>query len=335
MYQGGVGAMHDANQREEQREREDHGVGAQEQVVAGSGGGEHDTSRPSLPSFYAQDNPSSANEIWQRLHGDPLMIMKQQELQARRSIVSNPIKMDAIKKMAKEEEKTKRHKHGGSSSSSSRHHRRRHRDEDDKDGDDARYRRRRHHGDEDDARHHRRRHHDDEDRHRRRRHRSTSRHKRYDDPSPRRREERHHHTSSQRDPYPVHHSKQPEDPRYGITFASNAPEAVRQKDRSSIIEDTQKRLEEAARKKEQEQREQAAQRHTKRAHTTGRLTEEEKRRRLEEMSLSAKEVERHRSERVSTYQNKAHAEEKALYDANRSSTRDFLRREALDRLHKS
>lgn len=313
MYQGGVGAMHDANQREEQRVREDHAAGTHEQVAAG-GGGERDTSRPSLPSFYEQDNPSSANEIWQRLHGDPLMIMKQQELQARRSIVSNPVKMDAIKKRAKEE-KRKRHKSSKSSS-----HRRHHR-----------------HGDGDGEEE------DDEARRRRRRHRSSSRHKRHDSSS--RREERssrHDYRSPQRDASPVqhHHSAQREDPppngpRYGISFASNAPEAIRQKDRSSVIEDTQKRLEEAAKKKEREQREQAAQRHNRRVHTTGRLTEEERRRKLEEMSTSAKEFEQHRSERVSTYQNRAQAEEKALYDANRSSTRDFLRREALDRLHKT
>ncbi|KAI8111470.1 hypothetical protein M9435_003971 [Picochlorum sp. BPE23] len=308
MYQGGVGAMHDANQREEQKGHEDHAAGTQEQIAGA--GGERDASRPSLPSFYEQDNPSSANEIWQRLHGDPLMIMKQQELQARRSIVSNPVKMDAIKKRAKEE-KRKRYK-------SSRHHRHHRHGDEGEDGDD--------------------------ERRRRRRHRSSSRHRRHDSSS-RRDEERayrHEHRSSQRDASPVQHHlpTQREDPphhgpRYGISFASNAPEAVRQKDRSSVIHDTQKRLEEAARKKEQEQREQAAQRHKKRVHTTGRLTEEERRRKLEQMSMSAKEFEQHRSERVSTYQNRSQAEEKALYDANRSSTRDFLRREALDRLHKT
>lgn len=296
MYQGGVGAMHDANQREEQRGREEQVQPVQE----APGTRVEEERRPSLPSFYEQDNPSSANEIWQRLHGDPLMIMKQQELQARRSIVSNPVKMDAIKKRAKEERRRK-HK-----SSKSRH---RSRDRHDSDGGDGN----------DDGRHSRRRH----------RHHSSRRH-RHESPSrkSRRREER----PSHRDASPEHHHTK-QDPRYGISFASNAPDAVKQKDRSSVIENTQKRLEEAARRREREQQEQAAQRRSKRAHTTGRLTEEEKRRKLEEMAMSAKEFEQNRSERVSSYRNKAHAEEEELYDANRNSSRDFLRQEALARLH--
>lgn len=116
MYQGGVGAKLDANQRTDNDDtgRDRNGVEnarADESVLAGGGG-------RTLPSFYEKDDPSSANEIWQRLHGDPLMIMKQQELQARRSIVSNPIKMDAIKKRVDERHeeerrrrKEKRHRH--------------------------------------------------------------------------------------------------------------------------------------------------------------------------------------------------------------------------------
>lgn len=50
-----------------------------------------------LPSFYAEDTPASANEVWQRLHADPLFAIKQQEQAARRSIVANPVKMQAIK----------------------------------------------------------------------------------------------------------------------------------------------------------------------------------------------------------------------------------------------
>lgn len=31
-----------------------------------------------LPSFYAEDTPASAQEVWQRLHADPLFAIKQQ-----------------------------------------------------------------------------------------------------------------------------------------------------------------------------------------------------------------------------------------------------------------
>ncbi len=33
---------------------------------------------PRLPSFYSEDTPASANEMWQRLHSDPLFAIKQQ-----------------------------------------------------------------------------------------------------------------------------------------------------------------------------------------------------------------------------------------------------------------
>lgn len=50
-----------------------------------------------LPSFYAEDTPVAANEVWQRLHSDPLFAIKQQEQAARKAIVANPVKMQAIK----------------------------------------------------------------------------------------------------------------------------------------------------------------------------------------------------------------------------------------------
>lgn len=56
---------------------------------------------PSLPSFYAEDTPVAANEVWQRLHSDPLFAIKQQEAAARRSIVANPVKMQAIKQQVR------------------------------------------------------------------------------------------------------------------------------------------------------------------------------------------------------------------------------------------
>lgn len=33
---------------------------------------------PRLPAFYQEDTPASANEMWQRLHADPLFAIKQQ-----------------------------------------------------------------------------------------------------------------------------------------------------------------------------------------------------------------------------------------------------------------
>lgn len=56
-----------------------------------------DAAPVSLPAFYSNDTPASANEMWQRLHADPLFAIKHQEQSARRSILANPVQMQAIK----------------------------------------------------------------------------------------------------------------------------------------------------------------------------------------------------------------------------------------------
>ncbi len=50
-----------------------------------------------LPSFYAEDSVTAANETWARLHADPLFAMKQQELAARKRIIKNPVLMAAVR----------------------------------------------------------------------------------------------------------------------------------------------------------------------------------------------------------------------------------------------
>ncbi len=70
----------------QQQEQED--AGRAQQVAA-------------LPSFYTEDTPATANEMWQRLHSDPLFAIKQQELQARKAIVANPVKMHAIQQQVR------------------------------------------------------------------------------------------------------------------------------------------------------------------------------------------------------------------------------------------
>lgn len=105
MYQGGVGARQEADQRQEAvttlggagagnsktaREEQEEGLTGRAGAVA------------ALPSFYSEDTPASANEMWQRLHADPLFAIKQQEVTARRTILSNPVQMQAIKKQVKQ-----------------------------------------------------------------------------------------------------------------------------------------------------------------------------------------------------------------------------------------
>jgi len=105
MYQGGVGARQEADQRQNAADN-----------TLGGGAGTTKTAREeqeddlpgragavaALPSFYSEDTPASANEMWQRLHADPLFAIKKQEVTARRTILSNPVQMQAIQKQVKQ-----------------------------------------------------------------------------------------------------------------------------------------------------------------------------------------------------------------------------------------
>ncbi|KFM23213.1 Pre-mRNA-splicing factor CWC25 [Auxenochlorella protothecoides] len=95
MYQGGVMAKKEADSRVATQ-----GVGSSDDPGAqASSQGEpaQDAAPVSLPAFYSNDTPASANEMWQRLHADPLFAIKHQEQSARRSILANPVQMQAIK----------------------------------------------------------------------------------------------------------------------------------------------------------------------------------------------------------------------------------------------
>ena len=405
MYQGGVGARQEANQRHEAQEQQQQDR-AQEPGVG----------RETLPSFYQEDTPASANEMWQRLHTDPLFVMKQQELMARRSIVSNPVKMDAIKNRVKqiEEEKTRkrkdkhdrsrrrrsrsRHRHTGADDEGHRHHismdgdeRRKHRHHEDKRRGHSEDKRRGHSEDkrrghsEDKRRGHsedkRRGHSDDEDRrHDARRKREHDRHRNrynednsdrshrsghsirqeyFDDDRKRTRldcgEHRRSSPSPDLSPIPRHnysnrhqidhsHShhhnivhdgasfQDNNQSNYGITYGSHIPVAVKNKDRSDIAEATRRRLEEAAKKKEQEEREKAAQRHIRRDHKTGRLSKEERERRLRDMTQAAAQHDSMREKRIKQYQRKVEEEETGHMKRAHGSVDTFLRHQTQNAL---
>jgi hypothetical protein len=83
MYQGGLVARQEADQR----------IAAQEAATAATTAAATSDApppaaeslppggpapAPALPSFYSEDTPASANEMWQRLHADPLFAIKQQ-----------------------------------------------------------------------------------------------------------------------------------------------------------------------------------------------------------------------------------------------------------------
>lgn len=54
-----------------------------------------------------EEKPPSANEVWRKLHSDPLFLIRQQEQEARAKIRSNPVKMQMIQKEVEEKSKRK------------------------------------------------------------------------------------------------------------------------------------------------------------------------------------------------------------------------------------
>lgn len=81
MYQGGLGQRQEADERHAAQEASVVAAAAAAAAPAPAGegappGGAAPASR--LPAFYHEDTPASANEMWQRLHADPLFAIKQQ-----------------------------------------------------------------------------------------------------------------------------------------------------------------------------------------------------------------------------------------------------------------
>lgn len=143
MYQGGVAARQEADQRQ-QAQAEDVAVAldataaadaaatAAAAAAAAKPGPAGARAEVRLPAFYAEDTPASANELWQRLHADPLFAIRQQEVAARRSIASNPVQMQAIKAQVRELKQLagkgdKKHKKDKKKKKEKKEHRRRHR----------------------------------------------------------------------------------------------------------------------------------------------------------------------------------------------------------------
>lgn len=369
MYQGGVGARQEADQRHQlaaetaQKEKETletKAVEKKEEENAKQGGG------TALPAFYSEDTPASANEMWQRLHADPLFAIKQQEVSARRNILSNPMQMQAIKsqvnqlkgksgggreKEKEKERKKKRSSRRSRSRSRSRSPERRrdrdrsperkrdrNRDRDrsrerrrDRDRDKER-RRRRYSGSEDDSDAYRRR----KSSRRKEREKSRSR-----SPRPASAPKAHRRHRSPQQPQPQQPSKDHQHQyhrdgasaqganvtKYGITYGSIVPDAVRDQDRSEAAEATRRRLDEARKKVDEEEREEERQqqlnRKRKQQHRPGQLTEEERKKRLAEMTTAAQDHDASRQQRIQEYgqvEAKEEAEHRSrVHDGNKAA----------------
>jgi len=96
--------------------------------------------------------------------------------------------------------------------------------------------------------------------------------------------------------------------KYGISFGANVPEELQRRDRSDLAEATRRRLEDAARKKEAEEGEKAAQRYQRRDYRPGRMTEGERKKKLEEMAVAADDHDAQRRSRLKEHEDKVAAE---------------------------
>eukprot|EP01023_Acetabularia_acetabulum_P026199 TRINITY_DN2491_c0_g1_i4.p1 TRINITY_DN2491_c0_g1~~TRINITY_DN2491_c0_g1_i4.p1 ORF type:complete len:675 (+),score=86.27 TRINITY_DN2491_c0_g1_i4:166-2190(+) len=94
LYQGGVAARQEADERNQQQTlKDEQNQKAQQEIQVAAKVQEASL----LPSFYAQDTPTSALETWQRLNNDPLFLIKKKEQEALQNIKKNPVTMMRLK----------------------------------------------------------------------------------------------------------------------------------------------------------------------------------------------------------------------------------------------
>ncbi|GFH13145.1 uncharacterized protein HaLaN_08973 [Haematococcus lacustris] len=104
-----------------------------------------------------------------------------------------------------------------------------------------------------------------------------------------------------------------------------APEAVQKYDTSSRAADTRARLEEASRRKAEEERVKAAQKGVRKEYKAGKISEEDRARKLAEMASNAEQHDAARLSRLHRAKQDEDAAEQAQgVVANVSGVRDFL-----------
>ena len=284
MYQGGLAAKEDAAKR-----ADEHLLGKAATLSNTQQQQQQEVSKcetaSQLPSFASSASIAQGqNEAWARLNHDPLLMIKKRQQDQVKALRDNPVQMQKIieevqaKRREKKEKKEKKHKKDKS-------HHRRHDIGDDSEED----RRRRRERERDRSRSPnlaRERVSDHGGRER------ASDHERRDDDRP------HHHKDKDDRP---HHHKDKDGHGYGLAHSRSAPQEFQAKAALSSQQranETRTRIEVALKKKEEEDRALAAQRHQRRDYRPNQMSEEDKRRRLEEMMGYAAAHERQRDERV-------------------------------------
>lgn len=61
-------------------------------------------------ALFVDEKPQSANDVWRKLHTDPLLMIRQREQEALAQIKNNPVKMDIIKKSVEQQKVNKEDK---------------------------------------------------------------------------------------------------------------------------------------------------------------------------------------------------------------------------------
>lgn len=61
-------------------------------------------------ALFVEEKPQSANDVWRKLHTDPLLMIRQREQEALAQIKNNPVKMDMIKKSVEQQKVNKEDK---------------------------------------------------------------------------------------------------------------------------------------------------------------------------------------------------------------------------------
>ncbi|KAL3154798.1 hypothetical protein ABBQ38_011342 [Trebouxia sp. C0009 RCD-2024] len=113
--------------------------------------------------------------------------------------------------------------------------------------------------------------------------------------------------------------------KYGLSWGETAPEELQARDRQDAAAATRKRLDDAAQLKAQEEQDKAAQRHQRQEYKTGKLSQEEKARRLAEMQGNAEVHDDARWKRLSDEKQKDADEAIALANQGSGSAAAFLK----------
>ena len=293
-----------------------------------------------MPSAYTEDTPQSRNEVWARMQNDPLFAIKRQQQQQLARIKKNPVQMQAIRNQVKEakakqleeeeaeygkegSKRSRRHHHRSSSSSSRRHRHRSSGHRDHKEGKELSSQNERqsviHH-----RSHHKRSHshHRSRSRSRSRSPTHTGRHRRS-----KHREGKRHNSDRQEGELRRDRGSGGERDGYGLDISEAGITGTNQHQKGKF--NARERIREAEREQEEERRERERRNKAwsyggKGKHKVGRMNEQEKQRRLEEMMSNAQDHSQSRLKEIKRREDEQDQIDRQGTVSNKSGKETFL-----------